>query len=272
MKRLFAFIFVFLIAVASKAQKFDGYLYHAAYVPLEITDRIIIDGNIDEWEWVPAKYKITNSNLMNSEQVTKEDLDVEIFFAWSKATNMVYLVASVKDDIVNVDKLGYDDGVHVNINPNKVSGEYWSGVTYRLIGFNIFETLVTPTSEWYNSYIHYGPRWLMMKDYFSFAIKVKDLSDGKHEICYEFGFKIFEDLSLYSSFLSSIATLQPGKIIGLTVAVNDVDANRLERDVQLRTFSGKNFRHQGEEVSNVQLDLPFTPKTIHDELLLISDK
>jgi hypothetical protein len=271
MKSILIFVFVFFTACDTLAQRMKGYLYHAAYVPQRQTKQISIDGNLEEWSWIPEVNRIENSDLMNADGVTVHDLDVGIRLAWSKTTNMVYVIASVKDDILNTDKLKSDDAIDININPNRASCEYWIGSTYKLMGFNICHFVLTPMSTRSNVHIRYGPRWMLANDYFQFAVKVKKLPDGRREMCYEIAFKIFENLSLYSSQLSSISVLRSGKIVGLTIAIDDVDSNPLEKDTQLRTYSGKSYKHQGEEASDVVLDAPQGKGNLFDELLLLSD-
>ena len=98
---LLSTILVIITYGSLKSQKIEGFLYHAVYIPSEISNKINVDGNITEWNWVPEDYKIRTSDLINSEQVTSNDLDVEFFVAWSKLYNKIYIICRVIDDFLS---------------------------------------------------------------------------------------------------------------------------------------------------------------------------
>jgi hypothetical protein len=273
MKRfLLTFLLLFTIREV-QCQKVNGYEYHAAYIPASASENIKIDGNIGEWSWIPKEYKIAVSDLINSEKVTPGDLNARLYVCWSKTKNKVYVLYTVIDDILDVNKLHHDDGLDIYLNPSRQSGGNWSGNNYKFLLFNIFHISLSPASDGNkNYYLHYGPKWMLNKDYFNVGVKTKKLKNGKTISVYEVEIQIFSDLSLFSGQLSTKDNLECGQKIGLTIALNDVDANNLERDVQLRTKAGNNWPNRGEESTLFVLDPPRDSKNLYDELLLLSSQ
>ena len=270
MRKICLSIFLFLLLLrTAHSQKIEGYKYHAAYIPSNCS--INIDGDLNEWKWVPDEYKIRTKDLVNSEQVKPEDLEVELFVAWSKINNKLYIVCESIDDILNSDELNHDDGIEINLNPNKVFGNYYNTI-YKFMFFNIFYVAIAPYSTYNNIYIYYGPEWIRRnREQFNYKVKTEKLKDGRMCINYEIELRVSSDLSLYSGTLSSNYILENDQVIGLTILINDVDYNNYERDVQLRTFSGNALWHRAEEASLFILDPPRKCSNIYDELFLLSD-
>ncbi len=254
-----------------KGQKIEGYSFNAIYIPSEIINSISIDGNLADWYWVPDSYKLNTSNLLNSDQITPDDFDVEFFVAWSKITNNIYIVCKIIDDSLNVDHIHPDDGLEINLNSNNISGEYWSGSNYKMIFFNVFFVSIPAIGDINDVVMFYGPNWMLKNnEYFHFSNKVTKLKNGKTVMIYEVSLQPCINLALFSKTLSSKSLLKEGDILGLTLAFNDVDYKKNERDVQLRTVSGRNFWHQAEESTSLILDPPMKTSNIYDKLLFLS--
>ncbi len=269
MKNVIIFLFLFYTFGYVKGQKVEGYKFHAVYIPHNISKTINIDGDLKEWNWVPNEYKIHNSDLINSEQVTYDDLEIEFFVGWSKANNKIYIICKIIDDSLNLDQLYHDDGVDINFNSNRISGQFTNENSYKSLFSNIFYASVSPTSTVNNMFITYGPRWIVINpEVFNFKVKINRLKNGKSLTTYEIESKLFYDLSLFSEKLSSVFLLKSNQIIGLTIGFNDVDQNNFQRDIQLRTKSSdRSYWHIADEATWFILDPPRDLIDTYDELL-----
>lgn len=272
------FLLLSLSCLTIQSQSFDQYKYHATYIPSSYLKKIVIDGHIDDWAWVPAWYKLKNKDFMNCEHTNANDFDIECFVAWSDITNKIYIVAKVIDNVIISSQLSYEDAIRMNfydgftiiVNPNIESGQFWSGNGYKLLFHNIITLPITPFYDSHNSSLYYGTDWLKNKAYLNYSTSNLKNKNGTWTTYYEIELNLWEKLSFFSSKLSKPKILKSELPIGLTIAYNDVDKENFYNTIKIRTFSGIEFESHAEETSCFILDPPKKPLTLRDDLLLLS--
>ncbi len=254
------YVFIFLLYVLSfnviYGQNVDNYIYHAAYIPVEQLQNISIDGKLHEWSWVSDEYKIKDTYLLSSEFVDSSNFSVEFFVAWTPVTDKIYVIAKVKDDIINMNGVSEEEELYLIIDSNRESGSLWSGQMCKHLLLNALKLRI-------GSYlwIKYGPQWINNQDY----LKIHVLPE-KDAIYYEIEFNLWNDLSLYSSLLSKPLALSPGMQTGLSLLFVDIDDDK--PGVRIRTFSGSGSNIYTDEGSVFVLDPPHKFMNILDDILL----
>jgi hypothetical protein len=211
---------------------------HVVYIPSDKLARIKIDGNTDDWNWVPQKYfingaKMYNNYLISNTIYNKKDWDCKILIAWNDITNKIYIVATIFDNVrrsipesvFGVTRL-CDDNLQVIINPDNSSGDCWNKIAYPDLHRLVRLSIHTPCSEGNAKFIlDYGPSWYIgHKELINCGWSTrKNSSNGLFETSYELEMALWDEWSDMGIEFSSRHVLSADQRIKLAIILDDVD-------------------------------------------------
>ncbi len=180
-----------------KGQTDFNNIYRAIEVPSQKILNINIDGNLNDWNWIPDVYKYKlKDGVIYGEKLKKTDFEGYFSFAWSKETNWIYFIASVKDDFLNVDTLRshyFNDNIELafysgncSINVDEPENLLWMSLLC-LSKDNKTKGICTVLK---------GPDWVMKNVRFAkFNSSQTKTKDGKFITNYELGMSLWDDIS-----------------------------------------------------------------------------
>ncbi len=203
--------------------------FKAIHIPFDKLSTINIDGDINDWNWVPNEYIVNfnqfNDVLSNSE-ANINDWNCRLIVAWNEIQNWLYIVAYIEDDesfagLPLNQKSCYYDSFQFSVNPNNyyydVSNTRINGICY------IPEDLSTGILE-----IKNGPYWLESKNrYLKWRYSFnKEGSNKKTVIIYELGMQLWNTFSQESAMFSEKHFLTHDESIKLIIGFDDIDTNK----------------------------------------------
>jgi hypothetical protein len=184
MKYLLLLLFLICSFKVSLAQ------YHAIGISEIRSDAISIDGKIDDWYWIPEKYKLHNENLVTphkGKNIDKSSFEIEMFIGWSYTDNSLYIIATIDDDIRTVTGKGnmsegywINDCMQLTISPNDKKGLYFDktfpvyySVLQYYIQFPTYDLEAKSTTQ-------IGPDWLKNPNqYVNWATTIEKVDNKK---------------------------------------------------------------------------------------------
>lgn len=217
------------------AQTDFNILYKAIEVPSNKILSINIDGKLNEWNWIPESYKYKLEDcVIGNESSKKTDFEGYFSFAWSKETNWFYFIASIKDDIINVDTIRshyFNDKIELayylgDCSKSNINNPYYT--PDNLVWFNLFCNTSEPKS---GCFVLFGPdlkiknnAWVIKdKRYAKFNCSINRTKDGKFIINYEVGMCLWENISKNGPEYSDEFLLGANKKIRAFLSVVDYD-------------------------------------------------
>jgi hypothetical protein len=195
--------------------------YRAVHIPNEKLLSMDIDGDINDWSWVPSEYILTDSTLERSNKIMKpNDYDVKLIIAWNSLKNWLYFVIEIKDNFFaeNTDKSIKGDNFKIKIDPLNHRKEF-SGSKF------ITACTALPTNSNEQDEFQFdlrGTEWMKKPLYSKVAKKVKK-DTGSTLITYEMGMALWDEWSEPGEFNSRIHQLKPNENISLFVLFEDID-------------------------------------------------
>jgi hypothetical protein len=212
----------------------NNLLYHVVAIPDQMLGNINIDGNIDDWYWVMDNYKIYSSALpLTADKQIKENyFSGEIIIAWSEISQKLYFVIKTEDDIHWVEQkddlpsMGWNDGFQFAIDAGLRREDFTASDTLNntmVIGY--FCAPMPDSREEFG--LRTGAKWLIDRgEYANWAYQVYKVNRGNRVMMtYEVEIALWDYWNYRGLYYSVRHTLKPNQVLGMTIALNDVDGN-----------------------------------------------
>ena len=230
---LVALLMAGLLPGVARAHHPKGVSYKVFQFPADKLPKI--DGDPADWRIVPKKFTIDGSHLMDTvmgkgQNMDPKDLAVEVTVGWSPATNRLYFLYKMHDDMHNFN-LARGDIFEVVIDSDHSGGRYHG---FDDVDEKTEERLKSTTAQNYHIYTPpaAGKAWAWVWGSQQWLIE-KPWAD--HAFRYDFGFKQAGLLYLefyitpfdYASFRgpkhSAVHKMEEGETFGLSWSVLDYD-------------------------------------------------
>jgi hypothetical protein len=239
-KLIIIVISLFISGFTIKKMESDSYKYHAFFVAEERLLDIKIDGDIEDWAWIPENYKVPANQLIFQKNSTfnSEDLDGYFYVGWNGISNKLYLIAKIYDDNLKKEKDRYKDWFEFQSNTsnskqNNVDNLLTIEFFKKLDGENVANNVRNPKAN-----------WMLTDEYGKWAIDIiEDTITNKNIITYEIEIQLWDEWSEIGEEYSKKHKLKSNEIIGLTVSIFDYDEGE-EREL-LYTISGPGGKYWG---------------------------
>ena len=233
--------------------------YRAVYIPEDKLDKIQIDGDTTDWDWVSSDYFVNTKYMYDSQgynQIDADDWKCKIIVGWNDISNRIYFLAIVKDDISNTDRkpedyrFWLDDGVEIVFKQNefgkKYSIHYWFTPGNSLTEFGIYR----------------GPSWLLdTKEYLKWGGKEYRAKDGSVITVYEMSTVLWDYLSKEDLHSSTEKQLSKSGKAMILFGFNDVDKIGDRREAKWVPYSQSKMTNGGLPLSEFIFEYPLEEKT-----------
>lgn len=200
--------------------------YYAVNIPDDKLLSINIDGNIEDWNWIPNDYIITNKDITHNNDdfiIQEQDLNIKLRIAWSSLKNWIFIIAEIEDDYHQVNTTDKDELI-IRFDPSNIKGKYkhWEKNSSSITGFNIRVPLKDKSKE---LSINSGSNWFL-KDSSQLIWKWKIINNTGLEgtlTTYEIGASLW-DIWHKDGYRQSIRhQLTENETIGINILFKDVD-------------------------------------------------
>ena len=201
----------------------------------------VMDGDLSDWDIVPAAYWTGTSDLMETVRglgtdFDEQDLAVETAVGWNDTHNRLYFVVRAHDDVVNMEHEGWG-GIH--------GGDLWevvvdgdhSGGIYN--GFSSTDTVLEnrhksahcqnyhaflpPLSADYTVWLWGEAQWVCSPPYSQTGWSFEGEPEGRGTVHQEMSLTPFDDLNWVGIDSSRVHDLQEGEILGISWSFLDYD-------------------------------------------------
>ncbi len=232
-----------LISIQALAQ------YSIIGIPPGKLKEIKIDGNINDWDWVPENYIIRLENLMQTTDYinTRSDYFVEVKVGWSNITNCIYIALLIQDNELDADSSRDDvwlnDKLELGFCPAYKYGEYFQ--SDNPFYFNtIKDYFIFPSDNNKEVYhgIDIGPIWMKPKNqFYEWAIAKKKTKKNKYEIRFEIKIALWKAWDELGPEYSDRYLPMENEVIKMFLLFGDRDHNGVDDFNTWRTLSNNNF-------------------------------
>jgi len=199
----------------------------AVHIPDDKIEKIKIDGDTSDWDWMPEKYVISENYMGFAFDNSLKDNNswrCRIKVGWSDVTNKIYVNAKIIDDIIVLSNPVHymNDCFQLAVNANNNGGEFTgeNSPNHVVVGWCNLDT-----ANGTNFNLAVGPQWMF--DTLSDIVKWKVVNykdnSKKNVIIYEMSLSLFDKWENDSPEKSNLCLLAPGKDLKLTLIFEDVD-------------------------------------------------
>ena len=184
-----------------------------------------IDGDLDDWAWVPELYAVTEwgyAPLLEPEDA--DDLSIIWRFGWNDTNNKLYGAVRVHDNNILLGESGGTyawDSIEIFLDPGLTRGRHYFDKDTHIADEGT-QWWLTARPDWPTLGIYSGPDpdtyWYPQEPYAKGAARVEG-----NEIYYEFYITPYLVVNWDGEDLSTPFDLEPGTTIGWRVGVDDAD-------------------------------------------------
>ena len=201
--------------------------FYAIHIPNNKIDKIKIDGDTIDWNWMPEKYIITEKYMkdsFNKNLIDNNSWQCRIKIGWSDITNKIYINAKIIDDIVVLTKPDHymNDCFQLAINANNKGGVFTgeNSKNHVVVCWYKPDTIIDTRFN-----LGIGPKWMFNTptDYFKWKVVSYKTVQKKNVIIYELSMNLFDKWEKESPGKSNLCLLVPNKKIKMTLIFEDAD-------------------------------------------------
>ena len=209
---------------------FQGNIVNGQFQVINIPDdklmTIKLDGEMEDWNWIPEKFILTNEDLCKpaiSNGISSDDFSVRLRLAWNELKNWLYIVIEVQDDYLqlNTEK---KDKVSVRIDPFNRRTKYknWNQNNSFMTGFSIWGI---KSGQDYKLKLASGSKWFL-KDASYTKVGYQNYTDketGKNITVYEIGMLLWGEWDKSGREQSKAHQLETNQKLSMYIQFSDVD-------------------------------------------------